>query len=281
MMQRWRVGASNARTSESRLRSFSTFMPPRPKCSSMMIEVDSLELATLSAVPPERLDDGVAGWLVPMDHGTVGRARSAVPLSHQPPSVADVVAIATRYRQNGFLPVFRLPELPAFAEIKAWLCAQGFKARQPTQVMVAAVDALHPASSSAEYAVRLDTLPDDAWRSVFLGEGFDPVDGASRVGILSRARESRYASIRCKGAAVACGMASFSHGWLGVHGMRTLAAYRGKGMASALLSAMVRSARTRGIERAFLQVDGANKAAVRLYERMGFTLAWTYAYWGQ
>ena len=44
-------------------------------------DIEAIERATLDAVSPERVES-LPGWLLPMDSGTVGRARSAVPLSH-------------------------------------------------------------------------------------------------------------------------------------------------------------------------------------------------------
>ena len=44
-------------------------------------DIAVLERDTVAAVaPPEILEIG--GWLAPLDNGTIGRAKSAVPLSH-------------------------------------------------------------------------------------------------------------------------------------------------------------------------------------------------------
>ena len=64
----------------------------------------------------------------------------------------------------------------------------------------------------------------------------------------------------------------------GVHGMRTAPAYRGKGHASAILAALGRAARDRGVTRVFLQVEEANPAR-RIYRAAGFSPAWRYHYW--
>lgn len=61
--------------------------------------------------------------------------------------------------------------------------------------------------------------------------------------------------------------------------MRTAAAHRGRGLAGAVMRAMALEARGRGIERVFLQVDASNAPALSLYQRLGFTTAWGYAYW--
>jgi ribosomal protein S18 acetylase RimI-like enzyme len=126
--------------------------------------------------------------------------------------------------------------------------------------------------------IDLAPWPDEGWAAVLLGEGFDPVDGASRLAILRRASESVFASVRVQGRVAAVGSACFSHGWCGIHGMRTAPAYRGRGLASSILAALAAEAQRRGIARAFLQVEEGNPAQA-LYARAGFATAWVYAYW--
>jgi GNAT superfamily N-acetyltransferase len=239
-------------------------------------DIESLERATLQAVAPEALEV-MPGWLLPMDSGTVGRAHSAVPLSHDTPDPALAASIAKRYSARGFAPVFRLPELPAFYGMHRALQRLGFSRVQPTLTQTARVaDVLAgPASPAGE----LEPAPDAAWMAMFLGEGLDPVDGASRARSLGRAHDTLFASVRENGQTLACGAASFGHGWLGVHGMRTAAAHRGRGLAGSLLCTMALQAQQRGIDRVFLQVDASNAPALSLYARLGFTTAWTYAYW--
>lgn len=239
-------------------------------------DVESIERATLQAVPPEVME-ALPGWLLPMDHGTVGRARSAVPLHHSEPDPGLLPAILARYEARGFAPAFRLPALSAFEAWQRELSARGFVRQQPTLTQTCAVADLALPVSAAHVA--LDSTPDAAWMAMFLGEGLDPVDGACRARMLGRATDMRYASVRVNGITLACGAASFGHGWLGVHGMRTAAAQRGRGLASALLGAMAREATCRGIGRVFLQVDASNAPALSLYRRLGFTTAWPYAYW--
>lgn len=240
------------------------------------VDVESLERATLQAVAPEAVE-ALPGWLLPMDGGTVGRAHSAVPLTHERPDPGVLNTIVKRYEARGFSPVFRLPDIAAFESMQRALQRSGFTRRQPTLTQTARVaDLLEmPTVPAGELAL----APDAAWLAMYLGEGLDPVDGASRARSLSRAAGTLFASCREQGQTVACGAASFSHGWLGVHGMRTAAAQRGRGLAGGLLRAMAQEAGRRGIERVFLQVDAANVPALSLYRRLGFTTAWPYAYW--
>lgn len=247
-------------------------------------DVEAIERNTLQAVAPERLDQGLAGWLLPMDPGTVGRAHCAVPLSHAEPDPALIPEIDARYRAQGFALAWRLPERPqdaGWTRFTDALATHGFRRVDPTQTQVVEAGELlrrlPPAPPGTE--LRLDPKPDAAWLAMFLGEGLDPVDGACRARALSRAAGTRFASLREHGETLACGAASFSHGWVGVHGMRTAASQRGRGLAGAVLRTMAEQALAAGLPQLFLQVTADNAAALALYRRAGFRLAWPYAYW--
>lgn len=95
---------------------------------------------------------------------------------------------------------------------------------------------------------------------------------------LARSPGAAYGVVREAGRAVAVGVASFGHGWMGVHGMRTAADQRGRGHAGRILAAFGRLAVARGIDRVFLQVEEANPAR-SLYRKAGFGPAWRYGYW--
>lgn len=239
-------------------------------------DIEAIERATLQAVAPQVVE-ALPGWLLPMDSGTVGRARSAVPLHHDAPDIALLETILARYAAMDFKPAFRLPEVPAFEAFQAALRERGFVHQQPTLTQTCAIAGLLQADPAP--AAELAEAPDAAWMAMFLGEGLDPVDGASRARSLSRATGMLYASLRENGQTLACGAASLGHGWLGVHGMRTAAAQRGRGLAGTLVQAMAREAAHRGIHQVFLQVDASNAPAFSLYRRLGFTTAWPYAYW--
>ncbi len=242
-------------------------------------DIESIERATLTAVAPERVD-ALDGWLLPLNTGTVGRAHSAVPLHHGRHDPALIDTLARRYREAGLRPVFRLPDLPAFEAWWPQLAARGFRREQPTLTQTGALGGLLALAPDVD-GVSLDARPDAAWMAMFLGEELDPVDGASRSHALSRAEGTLFASVREGGQTLACGAACFAQGWLSMHGLRTAARQRGRGLAGRLIRAMALEAQRRGIDRAFLQVDGSNAPALALYRRAGMATAWSYAYWRQ
>ncbi len=241
-------------------------------------DIEAIERATLDAVPPEGTAR-MGRWLVAIDHGTVGRAHSAVPMDHTATDARVVAPIESIYDANGLGTVFRVPVQRAFVAFRAELMARNYARTRPTGVYTARLSRM--AELSEGTAVELLAQPDDDWRAVFLGEGFDPVDGASRVQLLARAQHAVFARVCVDGQTVAAGVGSFSRGWASVHGMRTLVPFRGRGFASQILGALAREAQRRDMARAFLQVESANTAAQALYRRAGFSLAWEYAYWSR
>lgn len=240
------------------------------------IEIECIERATVAAVSPAATEE-LDGWLLAFDTGTIGRAKCAVPLMHAAVAPKVVRDIEARYAARGFPPQFRIADAPCFDALRLELARRGYRAGQPTLVQVAPTRSILKVFPEA--TAQVAAAPDAAWAAVFLGEGFDPADGASRVAALSRAAGSVYASVREDGRAVAAGAAAFSHGWASVHGMRTARARRGEGLAARVLATLAAVAVERGMERTFLQVEDNNTTALALYRRAGFETTWGYSYW--
>jgi N-acetylglutamate synthase len=239
-------------------------------------DIEAIERATLGAVIPEAQEEW-GGWIVPFDPGTVGRAKCAVPLAHAAPEPSSLARIEAAYAARGLPPALRLPRVAAFGAFRAQLAAAGYSEHTLTHVCTAAASRAARVSDGPAAEVR--SAPHEAWASVFLGEGFDPVDGASRVRKLSQGADTLFATIREGEKPVAAGAAAFSHGWGSVHGMRTAGQYRGRGLAGRVLATLAREAAAKGYPRIFLQVGADNAAALSLYRRAGFEPRWTYSYW--
>ena len=210
----------------------------------------------------------------------IGRAHSAAPLIHAAPRAGTLRELERRYGAQGLRTVLRLPQVAAFDGLRRELAAGGYAPAKPTFVQTAALAAV-AARAPAHEEVVLAGTPGPGWEQVFLGEGFDPADGASRLAILRRGTHSLFASVQREGRTVAVGAACLSHGWCGIHAMRTLPAWRGQGLASAIVGALLAAARERGLAQTFLQVEQANAAARSLYARLGYATAWGCTYWSR
>jgi GNAT superfamily N-acetyltransferase len=242
--------------------------------------IAELERATLDAVSPVAVEE-LPGWLLPLDAGTIGRAKSAVPLRHadfdQPAAMLD--QLEARYAAHHLPAAFRVADVLGLAPLHAELARRGYTADQPTLTQVGSAMRMRQVCGSTR--AQVSTRPVQAWSSVFLAPGFDPVDGAHRIQALSRGKDAVYASVTdgASGAPVAAGTAAFGHGWASVHGMRTALSHRGLGLAGQILAGLAEAALARGLDRVFLQVEEGNEGALALYRRAGFGTAWRYHYW--
>lgn len=236
--------------------------------------VGAIERATAEAVSPERLDE-LDGWLVARDPGTVGRAHSAAPLRHDLDARA-IPEIEGLYRDAGLSPVFRLADVEGLSTVHAALSERGYRPEQPTLVKLGRISAMIAAARGDPAPVA--SAPGASWAEVFTAEGFDAVDGASRVQVLTRARDAIYGAVEEDGRALGVGMMAFGQGWASIHGMRTRADRRGEGLAGRVLAGLAGAAQARGVEPVFLQVEEGNPAR-RLYRAFGFAPAWRYHYW--
>lgn len=132
-----------------------------------------------------------------------------------------------------------------------------------------------------EYRTEVSDSPDPEWPSLFDEIGKSEGYGLSRVQVMHRAESGQYFSTRHNGKLVACGMAAFDDGWASVHGMRTHADYRRRGLASEIIRNMMLTAQSRAIAQTFLQVEAENLGAQAVYQRLGYRNVWTYAYWSK
>jgi ribosomal protein S18 acetylase RimI-like enzyme len=239
-------------------------------------DIASIERATLDAVCPAEVHE-IPGWLLPFDPLPVGRARSAVPLAHMPLSPAELPPIEAYYQQRDRPTVFRLPESLITPDMGDALHSMGYVGTQAVLVQVAELAGL--LRLAPPDAATLSATPSAAWASVYTAEGFDPVDGANRVQLLSRSRHVVYACVSEGGQALAAGTGSISQGWLSIHGMRTAPSAQGRGLASRILAGLAAHAAAQGVQRVFLQVEDDNAVAQGLYRKAGFATAWRYHYW--
>jgi ribosomal protein S18 acetylase RimI-like enzyme len=184
--------------------------------------------------------------------------------------------------------------MPVFTPFITQLQALGYRSASPTLMLNTTTAALCAATASAaaaqgaSYVVEQANEPDEGWVNVF-AKGLEPSpDDIERVSNYRRGTGVVFASLYKANVhqaddhsarTLAAGAVAFSHGWACVHGLNTLAAYRGQGLGSSVLAAMAQAAQERGVQRVMLQVEEDNIGAQALYQRLGFSTAWRYVYW--
>ncbi|MDP1616451.1 GNAT family N-acetyltransferase [Phenylobacterium sp.] len=240
-------------------------------------QIEAIERATIATVAHDCFEV-IGPWILGLRPGSIGRAHSAAPLAHTLVRDESLIArIEAAYRAKGMSPVFRLPDVEGLASVAEALADRGYAPQQPTMVMAADLDLVAGFAEPAG-ATQLEA-PDEDWASVFLGEGFDPQDGAHRVAVLSKSPGAVFAAVRDPEGTHAVGALSLAEGWASLHGMRTRRARRGEGLAGQVMARLAQAAQVQGATQIFLQVEEGNAPARALYARAGFTPLWRYQYW--
>lgn len=241
-------------------------------------DVARLERATVAGVAPRRVVER-DGWILGLDDGPMGRARSAAPLAHEPPPPVTP-SLAETYAGEGLPASFRVPDLAPLSPVIRDLAEAGYRPSEPTWMMTAGsgvVSSFANPGVGGPWPVLLE-VPDEDWLATFCGPGFDADEGTRRVAQLSRSPGARFAAVREGDRTLAVGVLSRAGGVGGIHGMRTAPDQRGRGHAGRILAAFARQAAAWGLEDLVLQVEAGNPAR-RLYRAAGFSELWRYWYW--
>lgn len=250
--------------------------------------VRGLQERAARAVPASEVVD-LAGWRLRHAPGCSWWVGTVLPHGEVGPDslVQRIVKVESFYADRGALPRFQIsPGCPG--ELDRVLAERGYRRECPMSLQVAAIAEVAGLGGTGLLRVELDHRPTAEWFDVWHavnGHGADPhachVSHAFRAewDLLGRIdRPAGYACALIGRQVVAVGRAVADTGWAGVFGMATLPDARGKGAARSVLAALAGWAGARRADRIYLQVERANRPALRLYERAGFTELCGYHY---
>jgi len=231
------------------------------------------------------------GWLLRLSAGKAKRARSVNPhFGSTLPLSGKIDRCEAIYATRGLPALFRMTPFCQPPGLERELERRGYIVFDPTLVQavrLADVPAHACAPGIAGAAADRDragveiTAPPIAEFVGVAGElrGSPPAQRAAQLERLAHTPLAMRAVVaRIDGAAVACGQAAIDGDLAGIYDMATAAAFRGRGVATALVHALLAWARGEGASHAFLQVNADNDPALHLYTKFGFTTVYTYHY---
>ena len=217
------------------------------------------------------------GWLLRYANGKAKRARSVNMIgAGERPLEEKLDFCAAFYRRHALPLIFRVTPFSQPHGVDAALERLGYVASEDTRVMVAANEA---GRDVAAPAVEINTLDRVAFGDVLVAlHGLDPARAAvERNRFALSAVDGLYLGVNEAGTTVACGSAVLDGPLVGIFGMVTAAAHRGRGLATRLVAELLKRARSRGCTTAYLQVEAGNAPARSAYSKFGFKDG--YAYW--
>lgn len=235
-----------------------------------------IEDAGLNAsAPPQQAF--VDGWLLRLSPGKAKRARCVNALQRGRLPLPDMLArCRAAFASSGLPLIVRITPFTQPVDLDAQLAVFGWHRFDETRVLARVrLDDLPPAPAllrrvdSTQYAQTVGQL-----------RGSSPEQIAAHA---ERLRESRvpyqgYLLEDEKGQLLACGQIALEDSLAGLYDIFTPPAQRRRGHARALCLALLHAAHGQGARHAYLQVDDGNAAAISLYERLGFQLAYRYHY---
>ncbi len=225
------------------------------------------------------------GWLVRFAPVKAKRARCINAVAAGRATIAEKLKLCAAIYAEADLPlVIRITPFSRPADLDAQLTGIGMARIDDTRVMV--LDSLAPVSHAPPPA----DLP-AGYRIEAIGHGaFAQLVGALRGSPQAQrdAQAERLAQspvpfqafqvVGADGAAVACGQFAIEAELVGLYDVFTAPAERGRGLARVLCVQMLVVAYARGARVAYLQVEGDNHPARKIYHRLGFADAYAYHY---
>jgi ribosomal protein S18 acetylase RimI-like enzyme len=243
-----------------------------------MIDAARIEEAALNALQTQQ-QLFFDGWLVRLSPGKAKRGRSVNPhFGSSLPLEAKIERCERLYASRGLPVLFRITPFARPGELDDVLAQRGYVAFDRTLVQVADVASVPMREIDAPVAI--DEVSIEAFvQAAGVLRGSSNVQTNAHLERLAHSPLAPYAIVaRMDGHIVGCGQLSCEDAIAGVYDMVTAPEWRGRGVATAIVNALLANARERGATCAFLQVDEDNEPALRVYRKFGFATAYTYHY---
>ena len=219
------------------------------------------------------------GWLLRVSPGNAKRARSVNPYFGSTFAVESKIAHCERVYAARELPtLFRITPFALPADLDDVLARRGYVVFQPTLVQIAALDRPPDCAVDGDIEFAAPAIGDfvdevAALRGSSAEQRAAHLERLARTPLATRALVARH-----DGRTVGCGQIALDGDLAGVYDMVTDAAFRRRGVASAIVAELLSWAWQHGAISAYLQVDAANAPALAVYGRFGFATAYTYHY---
>lgn len=238
-------------------------------------EFRRLEL-TMSRAWPAFEEIDYDGWIIRFADGYTKRANSVNPhFGSSLPLLAKIEYCETAYRDRDLPTIFRLTPFSQPSDLDQTLAARGYEKRDPTLVMTCSLD-----ERAGDQIDRTLIVSADKWFATFARlRKITPFQSdAHRKIVLSSEGALCYAAILLDGDARACGLGVHIDHAMGLFDLFTHESYRGQGLGSSVARRLLGWGRHHGAVMGFLQVHSQNASARRLYQQVGFEVAYPYWY---
>jgi ribosomal protein S18 acetylase RimI-like enzyme len=248
---------------------------PPPRSALASVE----EVERMGALGWRGLDQQTLGeWLLRASNGFTSRGNSALALGDPGTDLeAAIDQVEQWYADRGQPAQIQLTSRDAPLGLSTALDRRGWMTSPTVHTMTAELGhVLRAATATTDLEVRIDECPDDGWISCY-ARVTDQLLPTARA-ILTNHPAAVFASVRLDGRSIAVARAAVDDRWVGLFAVEVVPEHRGDGLGEVVSAAALRAAGQRGGRRTYLQVSTDNSPAIRLYERLGYTVHHDYLY---
>ena len=237
-----------------------------------------IELAGFRAWPAaEEIND--RGIVLRRSAGYTKRANSANLIQSVQGDFSARVHQCEQYFQLNKLPcIFRLPAFCEHSRFDEYLNSLDYRVVDRSLVMTRELNA--SVGNLVPDNIALERLNVREWLEHFYRLSENSLDKqTAHIEILERISDPVCPMLLLRdGSPVACGLGVLSDSVFGVFDVVTNQQWRNKGYGAALVKSLLNWACEQGADRSYLQVVADNQAALKLYESLGYELAYEYWY---
>lgn len=232
------------------------------------------------ALPPERMQR-LGDWWLRRSRSSSWWLGTVLPHGNASGTeLAELIAASEAfYAGSGSAAAFQVSPGACPAGLDAALAGRGYRWHGPMSLQTASVWDVSTRTGLPGGDVRLGARPSTAWFDAWYAVHGHGSDRDTEWAVLDRVSlPTAYVSVLHGSEVVAVGRGVAEQGWVGVFGMATLPAARGRRAARQVLAALASWAAASGATGLYLQVECANHPAVQLYARHGFSERCRYHY---
>jgi N-acetylglutamate synthase len=214
------------------------------------------------------------GWLLRMTRGYSRNSNSVWPLYDGNLSVEQKIKFCEQqYSDRGLSCGFRLSDIPGHAAMEKLLIEFGYASANPNLVMI-------QPSIKMQHGNIIELALDEWMETIYF---IHPVDDLKmkeweRQFLMKISLPSRYAIVMKQGKACGYGRSVLQANIINIENLWVHPDQRNQGVGTQLIQGLLRKGYEDGAEIAYLTVNQSNKAAQRLYARLGFEVRYSYRY---
>jgi ribosomal protein S18 acetylase RimI-like enzyme len=219
------------------------------------------------------------GWVLRFLGGPSKRVNSVNVVYPSTRIFAEKIAECEKIFERQGLPViFRLPDPFTPKELNHALDKAGYTQFDPTYVLG---KTLVPGELMVHRDVNVSEIDLKDWLQLRADFAQQPLDQVRYLETILKIIVPEKVLVGCfvDDQPVTCGLAVLEGGLLGYFSIYTHPAARRRGYAGVVMDALTRWGMARGACFGYLQVEGDNEPALRLYKKLGFETCYRYVYW--